>query len=196
MDASPNALVRGAFNGAIATFFESASMATRHKILELLERHTRKAVNAAINETKELDVGWSRRPHIRFAHVGELPAYPEFANAVAAQVSRISGDAVDCVVYTRHRNAKKLDPSLWIVNFTLDKASASRRSWVPAGARIVFSAWDGEIDPHAATNFLEHHRWSHASPTGQGAICPTTLPQTTIRSCDAVRCSLCFRRPD
>ena len=194
MDASPHAVVRGAFNGAIAGFFERASSSERSRILMLLQKHTRKAVAAAIKQTRSLAPGWTRRPHIRFAHVGELPAFPAFADALARQVDALSQHQVDCIVYTRHRNARLLDPSLWIINFTLDDSSRTRIEWAPPQSRIVFSAWDGETNPEAETNFLEHHRWTHAEPTGGGAICPTTLPQTTVRTCDAVKCDLCFRR--
>ena len=194
MDASPHAVVRGAFNGAVARFFEHASPRERSRILVLLQKHTRKAVAAALRQTEALAPGWTRRPHIRFAHVGELPEFPGLANALAKQVGALSQHKVDCIVYTRHRNARLLDPALWIINFTLDDSSLQRSEWVPPDARIVFSAWDGKTSPDASTNFLEHHRWTHAEPTGGGAICPTTLPQTPVRTCDAVKCDLCFRR--
>ena len=194
LDAAPNAVVRGALNGCIAKLFESGSLRARRYILDKLRSHTTRATKAALRELDALDGSWSRRAYIRFSHVGEMSAYPLFADALADQVREVSGGHVDCVVYTRHPDANKLDPSKWIINFTLDSDSTERRAWAPANARIVFSAWDGILDDDVEVNFLEHHRWSHIAPVGAGSVCPATLPETTTRSCDAVKCDLCFRQ--
>jgi hypothetical protein len=107
----------------------------------------------------------------------------------------VSAEAVDCVIYTRHSRARDLDSDLLVINFSLDKSSLSRRGWAPTGARIVFAAFGGELLGDAAVNFLEHHVGFHALPLGAGTVCPTTLPDTKIRSCDAVQCDRCFQRP-
>src|SRR5205085_7499358 len=36
---------------------------------------------------------------------------------------------------------------------------------------------------------------SHALPVGTGTVCPTTLPETRVRTCDAVQCDRCFKPP-
>jgi hypothetical protein len=164
--------------------------------MQQLAPHTRRAIRAAEKEAEALrSTDWLRRPFIRFSHVGEIAAFPDFANKLAAQVCDLSGGGVDCVIYTRHPNAKKLCSKLLIINFTLDQSSYDRKEWSPPSARIVFSAFNGEIDPDVDINFLEHHRWSHFPPIGTGQICPATHPEASERTCDAVRCSLCFQRP-
>ena len=158
-----------------------------------MDRHTSRAVRAAIKEAESSAIaGWSRRPFIRFSHVGEIAAYPSFANSLAGQVRQISNGEVDCVIYTRHRRAKELNPELWIVNFTLDSDSRGRREWAPEDSRIVFSAFGGETDPEADINFLEHHRWTHIEQSGTGRVCPATAPNMKDRTCDALRCNRCF----
>lgn len=177
LDASPNAIVRGALNHFTATLYESESQ-FRQEILDGLLPHTRKAVRAAIAEAPSIDSHWTRAPRIRFAHLGEAAAYPNFCNALARQVADQSEGRVQCVVYTRHKNAHLLDPKLFVVNFTLDSASENRRSWIGPGMRSVFSAFGGQTSSEADVNFLEHHRWIHMEPIGEGAVCPSTLPAT------------------
>jgi hypothetical protein len=196
LDAAPASVVRGAVNGIIAERFERGDNATRQALLARLQPQTQKAIHAAIQEVRALGPGWTRRPYIRFSHVGEITAFPQFANALAGQVHELSGGEVDCVVYTRHPRARDLDPELLVINFTLDKSSQSRKSWAPPQARIVFSAFAGELSSEAEVNFLEHHqRGFHAVPSGTGTVCPTTLPETRVRTCDAVRCDRCFKPP-
>jgi hypothetical protein len=195
LDAMPSAVVRGVVNGIIAERFEHGDSAMREAILARLQPQTQRAIRAARKEVRALDSSWTRRPFIRFSHVGEITAFAWFANALALQVRELSDGEVDCVVYTRHQRARDLDPGLLVVNFSLDKSSAARRSWAPPQARIVFAAFGGELSSDAEVNFLEHHVWSHALPVGTGAICPTTLPETKVRSCDAVKCDRCFRPP-
>lgn len=196
LDASPNAMVRGVINGWIARTFENGNKAQRLDILERLTSHTRRGVHHAMKELDYLPGAFKRRAFIRFSHVGEIVYFPEFADTLARQVREVSNKKVDCVVYTRHRNVAKLDPELWIINFTLDPVSINRRSWAPDHARIVFSAFGGEVSPMAEVNFLEHHRHSHLAKTaGEGRICPATLPETKDRTCDACHCNRCFVPP-
>ena len=195
LDAAPASVIRGAVNGFLAESYENDLHDFRDLIIKKLAPHTRKAIKESLNDLRNTPPGFSRRAHIRFAHVGEIARYPAFGNRVARQVDDLSNGEVDCVAYTRHPDAEKLDPSLWIINFTLDKASKDRRAWAPSNARIVFSAWDGELSEDAEINFLEHHRWSHSEPIGGGNICPVTLPNTVNRTCDAVQCCKCFKRP-
>lgn len=196
LDAAPLSVIRGATNGVIARLYEAGASEGRVEIMRRLEPHSMRAIKAAIAELKALEgSGWNRRPFIRFSHVGEIAAFPAFANAISAQVRDLSGGGVDCVVYTRLKSVSELDPDLWVVNFTLDQSSRERRAWVPPHARIVFSAFGGEVDPEAEVNFLEHHRWSHLTPVGQGRVCPATAPDVPERTCDAVRCNRCFVRP-
>jgi hypothetical protein len=195
LDASPNAVVRGAINGWIAAEHENGDQINRDLILKSLERHTQRAIVLATRELFNLPKGFSRRGYIRFSHVGEIVFFPDFANALANQVLELSAGLIDCVVYTRSKTSALLDPPLWVINFTLDPASLGRRAWAPASARIVFSAFGGELSPIASVNFLEHHRHSHITPTkGQGNICPATHPETIERTCDACRCKTCFEK--
>ena len=195
LDAAPAAVVRGAINGVVASMFESGDRREREQILLRLFPHVKRAVRNAQNELKKLPVGFLRRANIRFAHVGEICRFSEFANALATQVKDVSDGSVDCVVYTRLAESAKLDKDLWIINFTLDEVSHERRKFVPPSARIVYSAFKGKTSTEADVNFLEHHRWSHIAPSGNGGtLCPATLPDTKNRSCDAVMCDRCFRK--
>lgn len=196
LDAVPNSIIRGALNGVAARCFEEGDLEERDQIRARLLPHVRRAVRNAIREVDRLtDGSWTRRPYIRFSHVGEIVAFPRFANELASMVRDASRGEVDCVVYTRLKSVSELDPDLWVVNFTLDQSSRDRRAWIPPHARIVFSAFGGEVDPDAEVNFLEHHRWSHLTPVGQGRVCPATAPDVPERTCDAVRCNRCFVRP-
>lgn len=196
LDAAPLSVVRGAVNGLAARHFQEGSESERKEIMRALQPHSLKAVKAATKEVVLLTGSdWTRRPFIRFSHVGEITAFPCFANALAKQVKELSGGAVDCVVYTRHPSVVDLDPDLWVINFTLDQSSRERKAWIPSYARTVFSAFGGLVDADADVNFLEHHRWSHLAPIGQGRVCPVTAPNVAERTCDAVRCNRCFVRP-
>ena len=195
LDASPNAVIRGAINGWIAAEYENGNRESRAMILTTLERHARRAIILANRELVALPKGFSRRGYIRFSHVGEIVFFPAFANALAKQVHELSSGLVDCVVYTRLKKSALLEPPLWVINFTLDPASLARRAWAPASARIVFSSFGGVLSPTASVNFLEHHRHSHSKPTkGEGKVCPATHPETIERTCDACRCNTCFER--
>ena len=196
LDAAPFAVIRGAVNGWLAGTFEKGDAETRSLILKELLPHAKSAIRNAYKELSTLPNGFKRRPFIRFSHVGEIVAFPDFANALAGMVTKLSDGGVDCVVYTRHRNVAKLDPSIWIINFTLDPSSMNRKSWAPDHARIVFSAFGGVTSKVAEVNFLEHHRHGHTPKTaGNGRVCPATAPETIVRTCDACECNRCFVKP-
>ena len=196
LDATPFAVIRGAMNGWLAGAYEKSDKKTKEWILKELGSHVKSAIWNAKKELKALPKGFNRRAFIRFSHVGEIVAFPEFADALAGLVQRLSGGEVDCVVYTRHRNVSKLDPSLWVINFTLDPSSLKRKEWIPTYARIVFSAFGGVTSDIAEVNFLEHHRHGHMARTaGTGRVCPATAPETRVRTCDACECNRCFVRP-
>lgn len=193
LDAAPNSVVRGAINGFIAKEYEQGASNTRHQILRNLRKHIVHAIADAEKEVNELR-DFERDPYIRFSHVGEIAAYPCFANAIAREVYELSKGKVRCVTYSRHSKSQMLEPSLWIINFTIDPSSFDRLSLAPTKSRIVFSAWSGEAWNGADINFLEHHRWEHFSNSGDSdaKICPVTIPDTDNRTCDGVRCKACF----
>ena len=134
---------------------------------------------------------YKRLPRIRFSHVGEMAATPEFTNALAREIKKRDPRA-QCVIYTRHPKARLLDPTLLVVNFTLEGTDDARLKHVPASARIVNSAWDGIIYDEAEVNFLEHHVERAATSTRAGSICPVTANHKQTPSCDLARCQRCF----
>jgi hypothetical protein len=190
MDAGRNPVVKGVLNGVIAARFEAGDNATRSRILDFLRPHVRRAVRSARAEAAV--AGFNRRARIRFSHVGEIAAFPEFANNLAELVRGESRGEVDCVVYTRHPNVGLLDPALFLVLFSLDESSEDRRRFVPKNARLVRSAFGGRITDSVDVNFLEHHRWEHIKPVGTGKVCPATAPDTKNRTCDGCKCDFCF----
>jgi hypothetical protein len=193
LDAAPGSVVRGAINGAVAAWYERGDVRQREELLGALGRPVRRMVEAARKDARLASPAFVRRPRIRFAHVGEFAAFPEFANALAKLVRESSDGGVDCVVYTRHPDARLLDPDLFVVLFSLDESSEDRRRFVPAAARVVRSAFGGQITDTVDVNFLEHHRWVHIKPIGTGNICPSTAPETKVRTCDACKCDFCFK---
>jgi hypothetical protein len=194
LDAAPGAVLRGALNGAIAALYEDGNLIQRFNLMKSLHKPVFRMITAALKDAKENSETYSRRPRIRFAHVGEFAQFPLFANALAETVNSISMGQVDSVVYTRHPNANLLDKKFFIVLFSLDKSSEDRRKFIPEGARVVRSAFDGNIVENVDVNFLEHHRWIHISPIGSGKICPATEAATKVKTCDACKCDLCFTR--
>lgn len=114
---------------------------------------------------------------------------------IAGMIHELTGGKVKCIIYTRNKGAKLLDPKRFVINFTLDDASLFRRSWAPESARMVYSAWEGKIRDYVGVNFLEHHHLAHTASTGSGKICPATRPETTDKTCDGVKCDFCFRTP-
>ena len=196
LDAAPASVVRGAVNGAIAGWYEECGHQDREGLLTALHKPIQRMVAAARKDAAASAATFLRRPRIRFAHVGEFAYYPNFANALAARLNDISRGEVDCVVYTRHPNARLLDQRLFKTLFTLDESSEDRRRFVPDGARVVRSAFGGQVTETVDVNFLEHHRWIHIKPVGFGKVCPATAPETKVRTCDACHCDFCFTRPD
>jgi len=193
LDASISTVIRGALNGAFAQYFEESDETTRRAMMQAFSGSLKRAVLQALRECDRAD--FPRQARIRMSHVGELTAYPAFANTMAAMIKDLSGGKVAAVVYTRHRNAALLDPKLFVINFTLDEVSLNRRSWAPKEARIVFSAWEGRIRDDVGVNFLEHHHLAHTESAGKGKICPATQPETKEKTCDGVRCDYCFKPP-
>lgn len=193
LDASIATVIRGSLNGAFALHFEQSGPTERNELMDVFLKPLKTAVRHAINDRNA--AGFQRNARIRMSHVGELTAYPAFANAMAAKIRELSEGLVSCVVYTRHRNAGLLDPELFVINFTLDETSLNRRSWAPPSSRIVYSAWNGVIRRDVAVNFLEHHHLAHTEASGQGKICPATKPETKEKTCDGVKCNFCFVRP-
>jgi hypothetical protein len=194
LDASITTVIRGSLNGAFAKNYENSSTKKRSELMNIFSIPLEKAVHEAFRDSERSY--FKREPRIRMSHVGELAAYPSFANAVAKKINEISNGNVKCIIYTRHKNAKLLDPELFVINFTLDSTSLSRRSWAPKSSRIVYSAWAGEIREDVAVNFLEHHHLAHTHSAGSGKVCPATRPETTDKTCDGVRCDFCFRSPE
>ncbi len=193
LDAAPASVVRGAVNGAIAALFEGGNRRQRNELLAGLAQPISRMVQAARKDAREASITYTRRPRIRFAHVGEFAQFPEFANALAKSVREVSSGEVDCVVYTRHPDAGLLDPELFVVLFSLDESSEDRRRFVPPTAWVVRSAFGGHVTDSVDVNFLEHHRWIHIKPVGTGKICPSTAPETKVRTCDACQCDFCFK---
>jgi hypothetical protein len=193
LDAAPASVVRGAINGAIAALYERGNSRQRKELLAALARPISRMVQAAQKDARDASTTYARRPRIRFAHVGEFAQFPEFANALAKSVREVSSGEVDCVVYTRHPDAGLLDPELFVVLFSLDESSEDRRRYVPSTAWVVRSAFGGHVTDSVDVNFLEHHRWVHIKPVGTGKICPSTAPETKVRTCDACQCDFCFK---
>ncbi len=196
LDAAPNSVIRGALNGALGLWYGELGDVERADLMEKLRKEVKRAVRNALTELQRLAKEYKRPAYIRFAHVGDAAAYVGFANAVAGLVHEVSEGKVQSVVYTRHRQATGFDPNLFVVNFTLDASSKEREKWIPPFARRVFSAFGGEVDPGSEINFLEHHRWHHSEPIGQGKVCPATRPEAKEHTCDAVRCHKCFVSPN
>jgi hypothetical protein len=192
LDASITTVIRGALNGAFAQHFEDSEAGIRRDLIRIFSTTVKRAVYDALRDSERSS--FKRDARIRMSHVGELTAYPAFANALAGMVRDLSDGSVKCVIYTRHKNVKFLDPDLFIINFTLDSDSLNRRAWAPPSARIVYSAWEGNIRDDVGVNFLEHHHLAHTASTGIGKICPATLPEANDKTCDGVHCDFCFNR--
>lgn len=191
MDAGRNPVVKGVLNGLIAELYELGNGMVRERLLDLLRPHAQRAIRAARSDAER--AGFDRRPRIRFSHVGEIAAFPQFANGLAKLIRDESGGEVASVVYTRHPDARLLDPQLFVVLFSLDESSEDRRKFIPPTAWVVRSAFGGKVTNTVDVNFLEHHRWEHIKPVGTGKICPSTAPETKVRTCDACKCDFCFK---
>ena len=194
LDASITTVIRGSLNGAFAQHYENSAVEDRLDLMNAISKHLKKAVHNSLRDSQKSS--FKRDARIRMSHVGELTAYPTFANAIARKIHDLSEGKVKCVIYTRHKNVELLEESLFVINFTLDDDSLNRRSWAPKSARIVYSAWEGQIREDVGVNFLEHHHLAHTVPTGVGNVCPATRPETTNKTCDRVKCDICFKFPN
>ena len=194
LDATPNSVVRGALNGLLASYY-SVDEYLQPSIMLALETPTKRAIRAALLEqAKATEGGFERGARIRLAHVGEATAYPKFTNDLASLIKRLSNNTVEPVVYTRHRDARLLHSEDMVINFTVDSSSMDRLKWKPQEARLVGSAFKGIAIEEASVNFVEHHRWTSAVVIRNGNLCPVTVPQNKLSTCDQAKCNLCFER--
>jgi len=184
-------LFRGVLNGFVGIYYES-NFSERGAILKLLNSE----INLAIKISKEeaelaQQEGYTRKPRIRFSHVGELAATPNFTNDLATEIKKRAPE-VSCVIYTRHPKANNLDGNLFVVNFTVEGPTDKRINYMPSKARLVSSSWDGGIFDKAEINFLEHHVEKIHVAQKEGNICPVTLNHKITTTCDSARCQKCF----
>jgi len=192
-DRELNHLLRGVLNWCVGVVFEEGGADTRRRVMKMIEPVVAKGICLARREVGVAEMGGvMRAPRIRFAHVGEMAATPEFANALAAEIHRQDPEVI-CVVYTRHPNANLLSPEEFVINFTLESDEDSRSRFVPGGARVVGSAWDGSFVKRAAINFLEHHVEKKSNEPLFLTACPVTVAAKNVHSCDAAKCERCFR---
>lgn len=198
-DAAPVTVRRGALNSLIARNWDSWN----HLLFNELQPHIGKAVRSAWRESKA--TSFARQSRIRFSHVGDIAAYPAFANCIAWNVrhhATLEGGAeVICVTYTRRREAAKLDPNLWRVVFSLDASSLDRAKWIPAGALRAWAAFDGKANPDCDVSFAEHHGPTRMAIHHYGMnilqgrtafVCPSTRIGYP-HGCDNNCCDACFR---
>ena len=190
LDAAPSSVIRGAINGLIATLYEKNPDEFAPKLDCYWDKQIYRAIKNAHSENDGTD--FKRESRIRFGHVGDGGAFPNFMNYLAKKVMLLSNGSVQPVIYTRHRLANQLDSNAFAINFTLDPASEDRVRFAPKNSRIVYSAFGGQTSSKAEINFLEHHRFEHFSQKGLGNVCPATHPDSLSRSCDGVKCDKCF----
>lgn len=186
---------RGVLNWYLGQLYEQGSLEQRHMTMTSLSAAIDSAIVAArLEQQAAAREGYKRSPRIRFSHVGDMAATPEFANALAQQIGRRAPD-IRCVIYTRHPSATALDSRLFIVNFTVDGRDDPRLAYRPAAARLVSSSWDGKLLESAEVNFVEHHVDKATRPSGAGHSCPVTLNHDVTPSCDSAQCDKCFVVP-
>lgn len=185
-------IFRGVLNWYVANRFEYGDEKVRHAVMSALSKSIDDAIAAAQEESRSVaQGGYSRRPRIRFSHVGEMVATPLFTVALAKEIRRRAPE-VECVAYTRHPSAHRLIDAALIVNFTVDGQDDPRVKMKPPGARLVSSSWDGKLVESAEVNFIEHHVEKSSIPTGVGQCCPVTLNHRLTPSCDSAHCQRCF----
>ena len=183
---------RGVLNFFLGSLYENGSPEQRSAVIASLDKPIGYGIEAALSDREQaMRDGYTREPRIRFSHVGEMAATPDFTNSLAREIVYRNPD-IACVIYTRHPSSNRLDPSVLRVNFTVEGEHDPRWSVAPSFARIVSSAWNGELTELAAVNFLEHHVERSAPAVGSGMACPVTLHHNTLRSCDDARCAACF----
>ena len=186
---------RAALNYFVALEYENGGRLTRTTIFERLKPAiTYGAEMARADAVSAADEGFIRAPRIRFSHIGEAVAVPEFANKLASEIKNVDPE-IQCVVYSRHPNIPRLDPDLFTVNFTLEGNFDPRKKYAPPSSRLVCSSWDGQINKDAEINFLEHHVEKVATASGGLNVCPVTAFHSSIKSCDEARCDRCFVTP-
>jgi len=188
LDATPAAVVRGVLNTVLVEMW--CHNPKNELLADFIDNEILSAANAAHREAAASD--FKREPRVRLSHVGEVAAYPEFANHVARLLGSHLKGPVKCVVYTRHSNARRLDAALIVINFSLDDSSREKIHSIGPRIRYVSSSFDGLLMKDVSVNFLEHHNRAHSKPTGEGHICPATA-ELNERSCDGVKCDLCFK---
>lgn len=192
-DREINHIFRGVLNWYLGNSYEKGSNNVRQLIMRRLKPAISSAVGAARMEMMRASLeGYKREPRIRFSHIGEMVDTPAFTNALASEIKNIDA-TMKCVLYTRHPNAARIDPDLFLINFTVEEAGEKRRLWAPANAALVGSAWDGRVIHEAMVNFLEHHVEKVSATNTEAMICPVTLFHKTVISCDDARCDRCFR---
>jgi hypothetical protein len=189
-------IFRAALNGLVGSRYEESGPVERRAILKDLDRAITFGISKSLSDASNSAIdGFKREPRIRFSHIGDMAATPQFTNALAGAI-RHKEPRVACIVYTRHPRAAELDPELLRVNFTLDSANDVRRRSAPSFARLVSSAWDGQVTADVAINFLEHHVEKNVAAIGTGFVCPVTVHHSDTPTCDSARCDRCFRKPD
>ena len=187
-------IFRAALNGYLGSCYESGDSSLREKIFALLSPSIAKSIKAALADQQSAkEAGYKRQARIRFSHIGEMSRHSEFTNALAADITRREPQ-IQCVIYSRHRDSANLDRKLFVINFTIDNDRDPRRKYAPDGARLVSSAWDGNLSSFASINFLEHHVEKGSEANGEGVSCPVTASHKEKPSCDVARCQACFAR--
>lgn len=187
------AILRSAINSKILDLWNKDSI----KISELIIKQIETAIVVARKESEDcyIQYKFKRRPRIRFSHIGDMVSNPNFANWIGRKVYELSDGSVDSIIYTRHKFTHKLDDKVFVINYSIDPGQSVPEIINTKKVRIVASSWGGEVSNKAEVNFLEHHdNGVHANPKGKGFICPVTMPQTKLDSCDQSRCTKCFDR--
>ena len=189
-------MFRAQLNYYIANKFEQGSRTCRSQIMSMLDRSVDYGIKQSIHDAESARAeGFTRSPRIRFSHIGEMAAVPEFSNSLAAEI-KSREPMVQCVMYSRHPDVGKLNSDLFVINFTIDAVSRSRLKFAPSNSRIVSSGWDGETEDLAEITFLEHHVEKVVRKSGSGLVCPVTENHDSESSCDQAKCNRCFEYPE
>jgi hypothetical protein len=185
-------ILRGCLNFYLGRMYERSTLEFRDEIIVRLGKVLRHGVDFALKEQGASHrKDFTRQARIRFSHVGDMAAHLNFTNRLADEIGTISNKSVQCVIYTRHANAKGLSEK-FVINFSIDNDKDERMKLAPKRARLVSSAWEGKVSRLAKINFLEHHNGNKTIPVGTGSICPITLANNVDPSCDEVKCDKCF----
>jgi len=123
----PAAVVRGVLNTVLVEMW--CQNLTNKLLVDFIDYEISLAANAAHREAATSD--FKCEPRVRLSHVGEVAAYPEFANHVARMLGSHFKGPVKCVIYTRHSNARRLDADRIVINFSLD--DSSRENFIRQG---------------------------------------------------------------